>query len=121
MIPAGDSAPTPVPAGGMHLLAADTGVGEIDQYGVALALCGAVLLREELPGWECPEGCGCEALYCPGCVAEAVAQSAAALPIPIPGGEVGTAVPNSATGPGPEFASNAAEFGRNPSGFDPAE
>ncbi|MGH8572526.1 MAG: hypothetical protein ACREX8_08120, partial [Gammaproteobacteria bacterium] len=68
----------PLEPGTVHLLMADTAVGEIHQYSIALALCGTELTADGLPPWECPPGCQCQydKLICPGCVRRAAELSA---------------------------------------------
>ncbi|MGH4014630.1 MAG: hypothetical protein ACRDSL_12040 [Pseudonocardiaceae bacterium] len=90
----------PLEPGSVHLLMADTAVGEIHQYGIALALCGAELTADGLPPWECPQGCECpyDKLICPECVRRAAQWSADAVAErPTSGTEFGRRVPDSGT------------------------
>jgi hypothetical protein len=59
-----------VQPGSVHLLMADSALPEFHRGRAYFTLCGVVLPMDELPPWECPEGCVCawDTLICPDCV-----------------------------------------------------
>jgi len=60
---AGMSAPRRV-----HLLSADEALAEGYRHGGYLALCGEPIDTSSLANARCPDECGCEITYCPGCL-----------------------------------------------------
>lgn len=52
----------------LHLLVAHDALTKEYWYGIYVTLCGNLLGASELPSATCPDDCGAEIVYCPGCL-----------------------------------------------------